>query len=60
MLQSTGRQNRLILIATWIAALDCLAVARLPQGTIWSNLSFFFLGGFSQTLLMYLLLQIHI
>lgn len=27
MLQSTGRQNKLILIATWIAALDCLAVA---------------------------------
>jgi len=41
-------------------ALLLFANTRLPQNSIWKDLTYYFIGGCAQTLLMYLLLQPHL
>jgi hypothetical protein len=52
---SLGSSLTILFLAAGIVILS-LAAARLPQNSIWEKLSFFFIGGLFQTLLMYLLL----
>lgn len=52
---SLGSSLTILVLAVGIVILS-LAAARLPQDSIWGKLSFFFIGGFFQTLLMYILL----
>lgn len=56
---SLGSSLTIVVLAAGVVLL-LLAAPRLAQDTIWRNLSFFFIGGFSQTLMMYILLQPHL